>query len=70
MSIDSTGTIKLAENATLAIWEHEDGYYWLIDVEGGEREANVGPFETVREAEEDARAWWANQHASEEPLVE
>ncbi|MCZ7571893.1 MAG: hypothetical protein M5U01_25350 [Ardenticatenaceae bacterium] len=62
-----TGTVELSDGAVLAIWERPDGFYWLIDTPEGERRANVGPFETAREAEEDARAWWGLQHADEDP---
>lgn len=62
-----TGVRELTGGARLAIWDGGDGFYWLIDDNEGERRANVGPFETAREAEEDARTWWALQHADEDP---
>ncbi len=65
----TTGTRDLSNGATLAIWERPDGYYWLIEAEDGERRANVGPFETEYEAEVDARGWWADQHADEDPFL-
>ncbi|MDQ4078061.1 MAG: hypothetical protein M3220_17660 [Chloroflexota bacterium] len=68
--VNEAGTRELSSGATLAIWERPDGFYWLIESEEGQRRADIGPFETAREAEEDARAWWASQHAAEDPFLD
>lgn len=61
------GTRVIGRGATLAIWKRPGGYYWLIDTADGDRYTNQGPFSSILEAEEDAQAWWFEQHLSKAP---
>jgi hypothetical protein len=69
--VNNAGSHNLSDGATLAIWEDQDGFYWLIDDPNGERlEENVGPFQTTLEAEQDARAWYGTLKADEDPFLD